>query len=65
MPRAHMAVGGVTSSLAQAQLRPAVAPAIDYQQLAKALQRVNLSVSVRDTKAAASRDAFTESLANS
>jgi hypothetical protein len=64
MPRAHMALGGVTSSVVQSQIRPAAAPAIDYQQLANALRKVPLSVSVRDTKAAAGRDAFTESQAN-
>ena len=65
MPRSHMALGGVNRSVVQAQLQPTAAAPIDYQQLASALKKVNLSVSVRDTKAANVRDAFTDSQANS
>jgi hypothetical protein len=64
VPRAHMAVGGVTPAVVQGQLRSTMGPAIDYKQLAGALRQVPLSVSVRDTKAAASRDDFTQAQAN-
>jgi hypothetical protein len=63
-PRTHMAVGGVATTTVREQLRAATGPAIDYSRLAKALQGVNLSVSVRDTKAANVRDEFTQRNAN-
>ncbi|MGI4884274.1 MAG: hypothetical protein ACRYFR_04875 [Janthinobacterium lividum] len=76
--RAYMADGGVASTAYGRQLLAgnvgapggAASPVvvqqpIDYRKLASAMQQTHLSVSVRDTKAAAGRDAFTESLANS
>ena len=64
-PRAHMALGGVTSTEVNSQLRAQMGEPIDYNKLANALRKVPLSVSVRDTKAAAQRDDFTQSMSNS
>ncbi|GAB3637269.1 hypothetical protein GCM10027422_28590 [Hymenobacter arcticus] len=59
-----MAMGGVAQPLILDQLRgPAAAP-IDYDKLVRAFQGVNLSVSVRDTDAAAGRKKFTDNLSN-
>jgi hypothetical protein len=65
LPSPHMALGGITSTAVASQMRAYMGQPIDYNRLAAAMQKVNLSVSVRDTKAAAVRDAFTESQANS
>jgi hypothetical protein len=61
---ARMAVGGVSAPLIREQLRTGTSEPIDYNQLAQALQGVNLSVSVRDTEQAAKRKAFTDRMAN-
>ena len=64
-PAPYMALGGVASPYVRESLAgPQVAP-IDYDKLAAALQKVNLSVSVRDTAAAQARQDFTDRMANS
>jgi hypothetical protein len=60
-----MALGGVPQPLILSQLQGGNAPQpIDYSHLASALQKVQLSASVRDTKAAKVRDDFTQRMAN-
>ena len=61
----QMALGDVSQPLALDQLRGNAGQSIDYKQLARAMQKVNLSVSVRDTTAAAERKAFTDGISNS
>jgi hypothetical protein len=55
-----MALGGVAQQQAQQFLRGDVAPVIDYNKLARAMERVNLSVAVRYIDAASARKKFTE-----
>jgi hypothetical protein len=61
----YMALGGVASPYVREALAGPQAVVIDYDKLAAALQKVNLSVSVRDTAAAQARKDFTDRMANS
>jgi hypothetical protein len=63
-PSAHMALGGIAKPLVMQQLRGQSGAPIDYERLARVMEKVSLSVSVRDTKAAAARDTFTQGQAN-
>jgi hypothetical protein len=65
IPASYMGASGLASPLVREQLRGNVTVPIDYNRLATAFAKMSLSVSVRDTKAAAARDAFTQSQANS
>jgi hypothetical protein len=65
MPRAHMALGGVASSLSQAQLRGNVTEGIDYNRLATALEKVRIYTRTQDTVTALEKHTYTQSVSNS
>jgi hypothetical protein len=64
-PVPRMALGGITQSLAAAQLRGQPVEPFDYNKLARAMERVNLSVGVRDIDAANTRKKLTNGLSDS
>lgn len=64
LPAPRMALGGVAQPLVLESLRGGAGEGIDYDRLARAMQKVNLSVGVRDIDAAQGRKQFTQSQAN-
>ncbi|MGI4819885.1 MAG: hypothetical protein ACRYFV_01630 [Janthinobacterium lividum] len=64
-PRAHMALGGVTSTQVNTQLRGQMGEAIDYNQLASAMSRIKVKATISDVQAGLDRKAFTEKQSNS
>ena len=64
LPRAHLALGGVTAASAANQLRGDVAAGLDYAKLAQAMSRVNVKATISDVKAGLNRDAQTQGMSN-
>lgn len=61
----RMALGGVTPTLAQQQLRGNIGEGIDYKKLAQQLEKVRIYTRTQDTATALERRAYTQNLSDS
>ncbi|MGI4736111.1 MAG: hypothetical protein ACRYG7_13120 [Janthinobacterium lividum] len=65
VPFPRLALGGVTTSIVQAQLRGQAPALIDYARLAAAMSHINVKSTISDVNAGLERKAFTDRLSNS